>query len=175
MKRKDIGSSAYVVLGLTMQHEEITPYELKRRITTSVGYFWTYSHPQIYSVTERLTKDGLLTQHQEETGRRRKIYRITQEGEKVFRRWLADPVQPHSELRDLALLKLYFGEYSSKKIIATMASQQIDAHKTRLAEYRNIPQTRRLDEFAQATVNLGIEYEKMSVKYWQKVKQDYKS
>jgi PadR family transcriptional regulator AphA len=60
MSESELGSSAFVVLGLAMQHDEITPYDLKQRIATSVGYFWSYSHPQIYQVTKKLQQLGLL-------------------------------------------------------------------------------------------------------------------
>ncbi len=175
MATKQLGSSAYVVLGLALQHKEITPYELKQRIASSIGYFWAYSHPQIYAVTERLRKSGLLTQRQETGGRRRKLYRVTTKGEQIFKQWLEDPVRSHCELRDLALLKLYFGNFSSRKTVADMAAQQASAHKTRLSEYRSIPETRHLDEFALKTVELGIEFEKMAEKYWQKIVREYAS
>jgi DNA-binding PadR family transcriptional regulator len=170
---KNLGSSAYVVLGLAMQHREITPYDLKRRIATSIGYFWSYSHPQIYAVTERLRENGLLSQRQETTGRRRKLYRATRKGEKVFNTWLKEPVQSHTELRDLALLKLYFGEFADESTIADMARQQAAAHRARLAEYRNIPRDRQIGHFAAKTVELGIEFEKIAAKYWLGIEAEY--
>jgi PadR family transcriptional regulator AphA len=173
MNSKDLGSSAYVVLGLTLQHVEITPYELKQRIATSVGYFWAYSHPQIYSVTERLRSEGFLSQRREQTGRRRKIYKVTKSGEEAFRSWLANPDNAHPELRDTGLLKLYFGNFSSKQDVQALATAQLNSHKTRLELYKSIPKERKLDEFALKTVQLGIDFEKMSEKYWAKVVADF--
>jgi len=172
MNRKALGTSGYVVLGLALQHGEITPYELKQRIATSVGYFWAYSHPQIYVVSEKLRKAGLLSQRRERSGRRRKMYRITAAGEQVFKGWLSDPIIGHTELRDLAMLKLYFGEFSDQGTICAMARQQVAAHEARLVEYQRIPDQRQLNSFALRTVELGIEFEKMAREYWRIIERD---
>lgn len=173
MKDKSLGSSAYVVLGLTLQHGEISPYELKQRIANSVGYFWPFSHPQIYAVTARLQDEGLMSHRQEETGRRRRLYKLTRKGRTAFQKWLASPVDSHPELRDLALIKLYFGEHSNSQTIKDMADAQVATHAERLRLYQNIPKQRSLNEFATKTLELGIEFEKMSKRYWTKVAKEH--
>jgi PadR family transcriptional regulator AphA len=169
MLNKELGTSAYVVLGLTLQEQELTPYELKQRIANSIGFFWTFSHPQIYTVTERLYENGFLTKRTETGGRRRKVYKVTRKGKKAFASWLAKPQQSHTELRDLAMLKLYFGEYADKDTIRQMATSQVQLHRARLEEYRQIPSRRELNKYALKTLELGIEFEKIAEKHWKKV------
>ncbi|MFT6438167.1 MAG: DNA-binding PadR family transcriptional regulator [Candidatus Azotimanducaceae bacterium] len=169
MSDSELGSSAFVVLGLAMQHDEITPYDLKQRIATSVGYFWSYSHPQIYQVTKKLQQLGLLKVRQETTGRRRKLYKVTAAGKKAFGKWMLEAVDNHMELRDLAILKLYFGEFAGKDSLLALARTQQAAHSERRRVYEQIPRERHVNEFAAMTLELGIEFEKQAARFWSKV------
>ncbi len=173
MEDPELGPSAYVVLGLTLQHGEITPYELKQRIATSVGYFWSYSHPQIYAVARKLAAAGYLDERQEETGRRRKVYQATESGRDAFRTWVNSSSDNMTELRDLAILKLYFGKFANASAIRALAAQQVELHKARLETYAAIPQTRSLDEFALKTVDLGVRFEQVISQFWQDVEKEF--
>ena len=68
--------TSYIVLGLLARRER-TPYELKTSVAEGVGNMWSLQHTQLYAEPERLAAAGYLTVTQEETGRRRKVYRIT--------------------------------------------------------------------------------------------------
>ena len=47
-----------VILGL-LSHEELTGYEIKRRIDSSLSYFWGASYGSIYPTLNSLVDDGL--------------------------------------------------------------------------------------------------------------------
>jgi len=121
------------VLGLLGLVGEATPYRLKQIVAGSVGYFWSLQHAQLYTEPERLARGGYVTEEREEGGRRRKLYRITEKGQQALRDWRAEPPDALSELRDLALLKLFFG--ADPKQLATV---QVEAHRRELAEYERI-------------------------------------
>ena len=166
MSGSELGSSAYVVLGLAMQHDEITPYDLKQRIATSVGYFWPYSHPQIYQVTKKLQQLGLLKCREETSGRRKKLYSVTAAGKSAFKQWMLEAADSHTELRDLAILKLYFGAFTGKESLVALARTQQAAHIERRRVYEQIPKDRTVNEYAEMTLDLGIEFEKLAAKFW---------
>ena len=69
--------SSYVVLGLLAIYGPMTPYDLKKSIDGSVGYFWPFPRAQFYVEPERLKELGLLTEEREPEGRRRRTYSIT--------------------------------------------------------------------------------------------------
>lgn len=98
----------YVILGL-LSHEELTGYEIKKRMDTALKYFWSASYGSIYPALSDLLKRGLATKKEDTKNKRNKlIYTITDEGQKYLREWLTVPVDK-DELRYETLLKLFFG------------------------------------------------------------------
>ena len=53
--------------------------------------FWTVPHTQIYTECARLAEAGLLDEEREETGRRRRIYRLTADGRASARALAREP------------------------------------------------------------------------------------
>jgi PadR family transcriptional regulator AphA len=133
MQEPRLTPTSYIVLGLLWGVGEATPYRLKQIVAGSVGYFWSLQHAQLYTEPERLARGGYVTEQREEGGRRRKLYRITEKGKRAVRDWRAEPTDAPSELRDLALLKLFFGADPKR-----LAAVQLEAHRRQLAEYERI-------------------------------------
>src|SRR5690348_14332730 len=116
-----LSTTSYVVLGTIGLRGPSTPYDLKRAVGHSVGYFWSFPHAQLYSEPERLERMGLLEVETEQTGRRRKVYSITDEGRDAVRAWLAAPTHEHFEMRDIAEMKLFFNELGDTGNIVNLA------------------------------------------------------
>ena len=134
MSERALSPNSYIVLGLLNQ-EPGTPYDLKARVAATIGDFWSVQHAQLYTETARLAQEGYLDERREDSGRHRRIYSITKAGRKALRQWLAGPVHELAELRDLALLKVFFG--ADPQMIA---AAQLDAHRARLARYEELSQ-----------------------------------
>lgn len=97
-----------VILGL-LSHEELTGYEIKKRMDTTLKYFWSASYGSIYPALSDLVNRGLATKRENTENKRNKlIYTITDEGREYLKEWLALPVEK-DELRYETLLKLFFG------------------------------------------------------------------
>jgi DNA-binding PadR family transcriptional regulator len=122
--------TSYIVLGLLAFAGEATPYELKAGHAGSVGEFWSVPHSQLYAEPDRLVAAGLVSMRREEGGRRRKHYALTQAGRAALEAWLSEPGTPAAELREPALLKLFFGADP-----AAVAPAQLTQHRARLADY----------------------------------------
>ena len=104
-----------VILGL-LSHENLTGYDIKKRIDGAINFFWKGSFGNIYPALKDMEQTGLLTKKEESEGGREKItYRITDEGKKVLKNWLREE-QASNELKYETLLKLFFGGADNKKI-----------------------------------------------------------
>jgi len=97
-----------VILGL-LSHETLTGYEIKKRIDTTLKYFWSASYGSIYPALNILEKDGLVSKCEtKENGRDKIIYTISDKGKLHLKEWLEIPVVK-DELRYETMLKLFFG------------------------------------------------------------------
>lgn len=97
-----------VILGL-LSHEDLTGYEIKKRMDTSLKYFWGASYGSIYPALSDLVKRGLANKRDGADNKRNKIiYSITEEGRSYLKEWLTIPAEK-DELRYETLLKLFFG------------------------------------------------------------------
>jgi len=167
--------TSYVVLGMIGLRGPSTPYDLKRGIGRSVGYFWPFPHAQLYAEPERLERMNLLAVESEDGGRRRKVYTLTGEGRRVLREWLASPTNVHFQMRDVAELKLFFSELGDPADVARLARQQIEQHKRRIAEYERMQ-----DRFGEipavakrmVTLRLGLEMEHAALRFWRSLADD---
>lgn len=98
----------YVILGL-LSHEELTGYEIKKRMDTTLKFFWSASYGSIYPALNDLVNRGLATKRENTENKRNKlIYTITDKGRRHLKEWLTLPVEK-DELRYETLLKLFFG------------------------------------------------------------------
>jgi DNA-binding PadR family transcriptional regulator len=159
--------TSYIVLGLLDARGEATPYELKGMVAAGVGNFWSLQHAQLYTETARLADAGYLDYEREEGGRRRKLYRVTDRGRAALAEFLATPTRELTELRDLALLKLFFGADPG-----VLAAEQLEVHEAKLAEYRRLRSqlgAARAGEGARLTLDSGIGHEREWVRFWSKL------
>ena len=98
----------YVLLGL-LSHESMTGYEMKKRLDTTLRFFWGGSYGSIYPTLNQLEKEGKVTKEDTSSNGREKIsYAITVHGKDSLKEWLQKPVEK-DELRYETLLKLFFG------------------------------------------------------------------
>ncbi len=111
MKRKPIRltQTSYAVLALFEQLGEATSYDLKQAIEISIENFWPLPHTTAYDEPARLADGGYLTVRQEEGGRRRKVYALTDAGREALHAWITEPVAAPPQYRDEALLKVFAG------------------------------------------------------------------
>ncbi len=167
MSKAELTATSYVVLGLTEQLQPATPYDLKRASAESVTNFWSLPHTQLYLECGRLAEAGYLSEQREDSGRRRRIYRLTRKGSDALDRWRSQPTAELYELRDVGILKLYFGADP-----AQLAGAQVDAHKRKLKEYEaQLTECKQHDAPRQIllAIEVGIGHEREYVRFWSKL------
>jgi PadR family transcriptional regulator, regulatory protein AphA len=111
MKSKPIKltSTSYALLALLDRFGELTSYEIKDALETSVENFWPVPHTTAYQEPARLASGGYLSARQEKGGRRRRRYALTDAGREALRTWADEPTAAPPQLRDELLLKIFAG------------------------------------------------------------------
>lgn len=111
VKRKPIRltGNSYAVLAVIDHLGVATPYELKAAIERSTQNFWQVPHTTAYDEPARLAAGGYLSEQQEQGGRRRKRYALTDAGHEALRAWAQETETDPPQLRDEGLLKIFAG------------------------------------------------------------------
>jgi PadR family transcriptional regulator, regulatory protein AphA len=158
--------TSYVVLGLVELCQPATPYDLKQFAKVSVFNFWSVPHTQVYSECARLSEAGLLDEEREEGGRRRRVYRLTADGQSELDEWRREPPAGVLELRDPGLLKLFFGADPGE-----LGKAQLAAHSERLREYEELhgAAAEEMTEGMRLALESGIRCEREFVRFWRDV------
>ncbi len=166
MSTANLTTTSHIVLGLVEFLQPATPYDLERIAKQSVMKFWSVPHTQLYSECARLADGGYLDEEREQDGRRRRTYRLTQAGRKALEAWRVEPPRGVEQVRDTALLKLFFGGDKAR-----IAAAQLEAHRSQLEAYEALaaqagdtPRGGR-----RAALEYGLAYERMSVDFWSKL------
>lgn len=173
--RVNLTPTSYVVLGMVAMRGETTSYDLKRAIGHSVGYFWPFPHAQLYSEPKRLVGLDLLNVSTEKDGRRRRTYTITDSGMKELTTWLAEPTNEQMQVRDIAEMKLFFGEFAQPEDMLSLARAQIVQHRERIDTYENMQHRfSNRDDLAGRMVplRLGLEIEYAALKFWEEFERE---
>jgi len=112
----------YAILGL-LTHEDMTGYDVKKRIDSSISNFWDAGYGQIYPTLKTLEKGEFVSKTVGLNGKGpdKIIYSITEAGRKKLIEWLLKSNEKENVKYDI-LLKLFFGsmlpvEENIKKII----------------------------------------------------------
>lgn len=172
--------TSYLVLGLLAREGPSTPYQLKRHVASTIGHFWSFPHALLYKEPARLAHLGLLTEEREMVGRRRRLFTITDPGREALRIWLSHPARHPTELRDLALLQLFFADLESTAATLAIADEQLARHRLQLAGYEADQRiearlaggrgvTRSMEHWRGVTLRMGLLYERAAVEFWSEV------
>jgi DNA-binding PadR family transcriptional regulator len=98
----------HAVLAL-LAHGESHGYEIKANFEDAVGPQWgELNIGHVYQLLDRCVRDGLVTRRHVPQATRpdKRVYRLTQEGERELERWLEAPFVRQSGYRDDFFLKL---------------------------------------------------------------------
>jgi DNA-binding PadR family transcriptional regulator len=116
-----------------------TGYEIKQLVDVSTRFFWAASYGQIYPELKRLEAAGLIEGEDDPTGgRQRRAYSLTPEGEAALDAWLRSDEEPTYELRDEALLKLFFSGDLNKDERLRLLRQMRERHQSVLDGLRTV-------------------------------------
>ncbi|MFZ0042244.1 MAG: PadR family transcriptional regulator, partial [Solirubrobacteraceae bacterium] len=164
MSTRPPSETSYAVLALVGMLEPATPYQLKQVAQVSLLNFWSIPHTQLYTECTRLTDLGLLDEQREQTGRRRRVYRVTPAGREALEQWREEPQTELQELRDAGLLKLFCGADP-----APLAIEQLARHQERLKSYEEMADQDGMSRGLRLALEAGIGHEREYVRFWSSV------
>jgi DNA-binding PadR family transcriptional regulator len=74
------------ILGL-LKERSMHGYQLKKHLADTLGSFWQVSYGSLYPTLRRLQREGAVEMifPKEEVWRRKNVYRVTEQGEELFR------------------------------------------------------------------------------------------
>jgi DNA-binding PadR family transcriptional regulator len=160
MKSKPVRltNTSYALLALVDQLGEATPYEIKQAMDRSIENFWPVPHTTAYEEPARLVGGGYMSVRQEEGGRRRKTYALTEEGRAALAAWAEDPTWTPPQMRDEAILRVFAGGDPF-----AVFEQRRSWHKEKLAELEGYLEEVRGDESwrgSELVLTAGIAYQR---------------
>jgi DNA-binding PadR family transcriptional regulator len=172
--RPSLTPTSFLVLGLVGHLGSATSYDLKQAVAGTIGGFWSVPHSQLYAEPARLARLRLLAEEREVGGRRRRTYVLTDGGRAALHRWLDEPAEDGTELRDPALLKLYFGRQAGTGSVARVAARAAELHRAHLADYEALIEhpPRRTDLHQLSILALAARYEAQAIAFWEAVAVD---
>jgi PadR family transcriptional regulator AphA len=133
-----LNPTAYVVLGM-LRLGKRTGYEIKQLVDNSTRFFWAASYGQIYPELKRLEEAGLVEGHADpQGGRQRRAYELTPEGQRALEDWLRESDDIVIEMRDSALLKIFFSDAVEPRERAALAAAARERHEAVVAALERV-------------------------------------
>jgi PadR family transcriptional regulator, regulatory protein AphA len=108
-KEIKLTGTSYAVMAVLDEFGEMTSYDLKQAMEMSIQNFWPVPHTTAYEEPARLATAGYLGARQEDGGRRRRIYSLTERGRVALAAWAGDTTVTPPQLREEAILKIFAG------------------------------------------------------------------
>jgi DNA-binding PadR family transcriptional regulator len=128
-----LNATAASILGF-LEHEPMTGWDLAVQIEDIIGDFWNVTRSQIYRELKVLAEQGLVASMK--TGPRdRQPYRLTAEGRRAFRSWIAEPPGPPN-MRLPLVLRVFFAEALEPGELQRSLASLRAYHQGRLEVYR---------------------------------------
>ena len=159
--------TSYVVLGLVDLLGPASPYRLKQVMQRSVADFHPVPHTTFYVEPARLARTGYLDESQEQSGRRRKAYALTEKGRRALADWLADPTVEPTQIRSPAMLKIFFGADP-----VPLARAALPYHEGLLAYFEALRERTgsELAEGPRLALETGIDHHRFWIAQWQRLR-----
>jgi DNA-binding PadR family transcriptional regulator len=156
-----LSGTSYAVLALIGLLGEASPYDLKQALERSVENFWPVPHTTFYAEPARMAQEGLLSERQEQTGRRRKTYSLTDAGRAALASWAASPELAPPQLREEATLKVFAGGdpvalFAERRRWHTAKLEELEGYLRELPEGWGYEGVRR-------SLMMGVRYERAVV------------
>ncbi len=134
-------SLRFALLGL-LARESLTGYDLTKRFDSTIGFFWSAKHSQIYPELAALSKEGLVTfEVVTQTSKpNKKVYTITAAGRDALSAWAAEETEKRS-VKDPLLMRVWaIGVVPADRVLPHLKSclAEYDKRLTYMAELKQV-------------------------------------
>ncbi|WP_108651389.1 PadR family transcriptional regulator [Dongshaea marina] len=107
-----INKTQFAILGYISKHQPMSGYDIKRLLEKVAAFYWSESNSQIYPLLKKLLDQGMVTVEQQDSSRKKNLYRITELGREHLMQWLEEETEPQT-FRNELLLKLSLSQHLS--------------------------------------------------------------
>lgn len=101
----------YVLLGMLMEGQ-MSGYDLKKTIDSTVGHFYAASFGSLYPALKRLADKGYVSVFETADSKNKKLYSLLPEGKETFLKWLEEPQTASRE----QLIRIFFFDYLDEDV-----------------------------------------------------------
>ena len=122
------------VLGVVSRNPEgIHGYAVRRQGERLLGHFWRLNFGEVYRILDRLSADGLIEQVSDGSESARKVYRITERGQRSLDDYVLSPqTDAPRPLRQELAVKLLFASRDHLPELLRLVERQRDAYMQEL-------------------------------------------
>lgn len=120
----------YAILGM-LYRNDMTGYELKKALESTLFEFWPARHSQIYPELKHLYEQGMIDYSIEISGTvlEKKKYHMTEEGKTEFLKWEKSIHPGKAVTKDEFRLQLFFSDALEKKEKLLLLEEQLQFHR----------------------------------------------
>lgn len=147
------------ILGL-LKERSMHGYQLSKRLTDSLGGFWRVSYGSLYPSLKRLERQGAVERvfDNQEVGRRKNVYRITEAGEQLFHELLEETTGPEMSGEDNRFrVRMAFFKYLSPETRIRLLERRRAFLEERLSTIRTSLATTAGDTYTMSLMQHGRE------------------
>lgn len=136
LERVETMSLRHALLGL-LARESLTGYDLTKMFDSTVGFFWSAKHSQIYPELANLTQDGLVTfEVVTQTSKpNKKVYTITEQGREVLREWSGSSSEKRL-VKDPLLMRVWNVGQVDPEALLPQLQRELEENEARLEHLR---------------------------------------
>ncbi|MCM3203525.1 PadR family transcriptional regulator [Paenibacillus illinoisensis] len=166
-----INTTHFAILGL-LRLKPMSAYELVKFSKESIGLFWNESYGHIHKSIKQLQLEGSVSVVEEaETGRRKIVYGITEQGCDQLDTWLALPPE-EPVMRNELLMKLFVSDERHFPQLITFLEEELAANEQLITMLAGIKASVPKGESKQAqlwllTLDYGERYLRMTMEWCQ--------
>jgi len=131
-------SLKHAILSLLVESDR-TGYDLNKNFESSVAFYWTASHQQIYKTLAEMNKQGFIDYTvKEQSGKPdKKIYSLTEKGKQELIQWAMLPIKK-SPAKNQLLIKLMLARLVGVEHIRKQLNDEIKVVYEKIAEFAKL-------------------------------------
>jgi DNA-binding PadR family transcriptional regulator len=167
-------SIKYAVLGL-LHYKDMHGYQIKDHIEKNFGYMWTVNFGQIYTTLKSLTDAGFIALSDvissDNGAPQKKLYSLTDEGRREFKKWLKNSPEKQMLLRDPFLMRFVFFGFGEKEDALRLIEDQIQTYEQQLSRRKgNVFRWERQGVYVNMIAELGLNFNELFLSWLYKVR-----
>ncbi|MGP7818093.1 PadR family transcriptional regulator [Niallia sp. 01092] len=158
----------YVILGFLFE-EELSGYDIKRKMEISVSHFFDASFGAIYPALRKMEKEeSVVKKIVSQDGKPNKnVFEITDKGRREFEEYMMSPINP-TTIRSDFMIRLFFGKLTSKERILQWMKEEREKSQVEIDELNTLKQQFNMNRYKRITLEYGLETAKLNIAFFEK-------